>query len=582
MKKRLALLGLLICICLFSCQFKTYADEYTIIDSGNCGANGNNLIWKLYTDGELIIEGSGEMTNYTYNGAPWKEYYRQITTISLPDGITYLGNYAFYYCTKITSISIPDSVTKIGSNAFSLCTSLVDVVIPDSVSTIAAGAFSSCTSLKSVSLPNKLTSIYDLLFSNCSNLESINLPTSIGGIGGFAFSNCKKLSSISLPEGTRYINAQAFGGCISLKTISLPTSVKWIRDGAFVGCSGLTDVYYGGTIEGRETYNALLHSWSNIDNNLLYVANWHYAGNHFILASGKCGANDDNLDWTLFEYGHMIISGEGAIKNFYKDGDTWAINGERFNVTIKSVILEEGITKIGNYAFQQCENLTSIVIPDSVSSYGNEPFVGCTQLITSGPANGDYNIKIDCKTKDLHTRFEYFPYLSSVVIPDGVETIGNAFYNCNQLSYVKIPGSVTSIGMYAFEKCENLKDVYYDGIEEQWKIITKNLQDSSLIGVEVHFIIPDFILPMSLSIIDDEAFAGGSFSFVKTSENIEKIGASAFANCPNLTYIFIPAMTADIDENAFGNTKNLTIFGKEGSTVEDYAFNHDYIFMKIP
>lgn len=355
------------------------ATNKEVVDSGMCGAQGNNLTWTYYDNGELVIEGSGEMTNYPSGGQPWSEYKRRIVAVSLPEGITSIGNYSFFQC-NINSISFPNSLIKIGDSALSI-TNIVEVEIPNSVTTIGSSAFSQCTSLKNITLPSTLASISDFLFSDCTNLESINLPLSIKGIGGYAFKNCRRLTSIVIPEGARYINMNAFSGCTNLQSVSLPKSIKWIRDAAFIGCSGLTNVYYAGTAEGRAVFYGILHDWSSIDNNLLYAANWQYGGNHFVLASGECGASGNNLNWILYENGNMIISGEGAMKDFYQSGTSWRDgDGQSLLRVIKNVNIEEGVTRIGNYAFVGCENLSSILMFGDLKSIKQGAFNDCYSL----------------------------------------------------------------------------------------------------------------------------------------------------------------------------------------------------------
>ena len=112
------------------------ADE-TVIASGTCGAQGDNLTWVLTDNGVLTISGSGKMASYTDTSvSPWYSHRTKITSVVIEDGVTSLGNYAFYACYKLASVSIPDGVTSIGSDAFSGCSSLASVSIPDGVTSI--------------------------------------------------------------------------------------------------------------------------------------------------------------------------------------------------------------------------------------------------------------------------------------------------------------------------------------------------------------------------------------------------------------------------------------------------------------
>ena len=165
---------------------------------------------------------------------------KSLTSITIPDSVTSIGDETFSSCVSLTSVTIPDSVTSIGDSAFSSCVSLTSVTIPDSVTSIGNIAFSFCTSLTSITIPDSVTSIGDWAFSSCTSLTSITIPDSVTSIGDWAFSSCTSLTSITIPDSVTFIGDSAFDFCESLTSVSIPDSVTFIGDNAFSGCPNLT------------------------------------------------------------------------------------------------------------------------------------------------------------------------------------------------------------------------------------------------------------------------------------------------------------------------------------------------------
>ena len=162
-----------------------------------------------------------------------------LASIAIPDGVTNIGDHAFSSCYSLASIAIPDGVTNIDGYAFDFCYSLASIAIPDGVTSIGTYTFENCYSLASIAIPDGVTSIGNSVFNNCYSLASINLPASVTSIGNSAFYNCRSLASIAIPDGVTNIGDHAFNGCRSLASITIPDSVTSIGRSAFSSCYGM-------------------------------------------------------------------------------------------------------------------------------------------------------------------------------------------------------------------------------------------------------------------------------------------------------------------------------------------------------
>ena len=160
----------------------------------------------------------------------------------IPNGVTSIGNNAFYDCSGLTSVEIPNSVTSIGDSAFSGCKGLKNVTIGNRVTSIGGSAFSGCSGLISVVIPNSVTSIGNSAFNCCSGLTSIEIPSSVTSIGEDAFNGCWGLKNVTIGNRVTSIGRGAFYNCSHLTDIVIPSSVTSIGHSAFYGCKGLTSI----------------------------------------------------------------------------------------------------------------------------------------------------------------------------------------------------------------------------------------------------------------------------------------------------------------------------------------------------
>ena len=195
--------------------FSAYAD----VVEGTCG---DNLTWTLNTeDSTFVISGIGTMTDFP----SWYDYASYIKYVTVEDGVTSIGDYAFAYCYTLTSITIPNSVTSIGWSAFQNCSGLTSAAIPNSVTSIGSRAFAGCSSLTSVTIPNSVINIGEHAFNSCSSLTSITIPNSVTSIGYAAFASCSRLTSVTIGSGVTTIGNAAFGACYNIQEVTayMPT-----------------------------------------------------------------------------------------------------------------------------------------------------------------------------------------------------------------------------------------------------------------------------------------------------------------------------------------------------------------------
>lgn len=227
-----AILTALLCMSILPCF-----SEDTVL-SGSCGPQAS---WSLnLSTGELVISGRGDMNSYSLmNVPPWFANCNAITSVTVEEGVTSLGSYAFLYCTNLTSVSLPDSLASVGGYVFSNCRALTEIDLGDNITTLGNGAFMNCVSLKSVDIPDAVTVISGDLFSGCTGLTAVELPATLTAIGNGGFQNCSSLAGVSLPVSLKSIETNAFKGCSALTEMILPEGVTAVGSQAFSSCTSL-------------------------------------------------------------------------------------------------------------------------------------------------------------------------------------------------------------------------------------------------------------------------------------------------------------------------------------------------------
>lgn len=210
------------------------------------GADGN-IRWEL-SAGTLVISGKGEMRDYTdAHMAPWFDSASAIKRIVVKEGITSIGDLAFYNCDKALFVALPESVTKIGNRAFKNCFSLVGIRLPKSLEAIGEASFEACTALKSLDMPQALKSIGNYAFINCTTLSTVSIPQGVTELGRVAFAYCTGLTRAEILCSLTRVPDWTFYGCTALRAVALPQTVTEAGEYAFENCDNLSGIYYDGT-----------------------------------------------------------------------------------------------------------------------------------------------------------------------------------------------------------------------------------------------------------------------------------------------------------------------------------------------
>ncbi|MBQ3252696.1 MAG: leucine-rich repeat protein, partial [Oscillospiraceae bacterium] len=582
--------------------------------SGTCG---DNLTWTLDADGVLTISGTGPMDDYVWYSdgeTPWLYLSQNIYKVVIMDGVTSIGTDAFAQCENLTQIDIADSVVSVGHGAFEDCESLefnaykdcwyvgnannpymilvcpdyeaestltihsntkviaeyafeewgfedCAVVIPDSVTHIGYSAFYYSSGITSITVGSGVTHIGTGAFAECYSLEGIWVDEDNANYSsdehGVLFNKDKtvliaapyKLSgSYEVPAGVVTIADYAFYYCEDLKEISVPVSVTTIKENAFEECVNLATVHYSGKYADQDNMEI------DNGNDCLLNAQWHC---NDILEESVNGSCEDNLTWTLDTDGTLTISGTGSME--FVELAPW----NDYRLYIKKVVIEQGVTSVGENAFELCKNLQevtipqgvtqisawafdecvslrSIVIPDSVTVIGHGAFYGCTALT---------EVKLSATLPYIYNYvFAYCSGLKSIDIPDTVTSIGTRAFNyCTSLKEVNIPASVEEIGEGAFYGC-------------------------GLTAINI---------PGTVKTIGDFAFALCQEAVTLViGDGVSAIGGDAFHNCYNVEEVTIPKSVTSIGDKAFAYCYGLTGITVDPENATYSSDDHGVLFNK--
>lgn len=583
MKKTLSLI--LSLVMLLSVTAGINFSAFALSESGSCGENVSYQF--IQSEGRVIIKGTGAMADYNYGSGG----------VESP----FAGNNAIHV------VEVQNGVTEIGEGAFMGCPNLEKL------------NFSYATSLDTIN---------DSAFKNCTALKKIVWPSTnnVQYLSWRVFAGCTSLKEFRVPKKVKWLNNYLFAGCTSLKCVTLPASLENIYGNAFYGCSALTDVCITGKSDEWAAVN--IHN-DDGSNTALVNATKHFRSYGGMLGDNViyCSETDDN--------GNIIttVSGTGATYDYSEIDNPSPL----YNESMKTLVVDEGVTSLGTYVFRRCYRLNTVTLPSTLTSIrscafydaaiaGGVYYNGTKANLTAITYNSDgYNspllnaplyggkcgdslyFRFNPSTKtmtisgegamtDFATQaavpwYGYMNQIQNLVIEPGVTTIGSNAFLAAPITELTTPATITKIGEDAFSYCDSLKSItingYFCEIDEMaFREIDAVLESITLNGVktvgESAFYETD---SKELNLVYVERIDNSAFELNETVEEVtipyscNYVGYAAFSSCDNLKKVTFENPNTEIAYGAFGSC-NPAICGIKGSTAEAYAEKNGMAYEK--
>lgn len=405
----------------------------------------------------------------------------EIAVASIYNGkpVTAIGDYAFYGM-EITGVQMSDNITSIGKSAFRGCSVLTNITISNKLESIGDAAFYMCEKLESITIPSSVKSIPYASFMHCYDLSTLVISNGVESIGEGAFYHCSKLTSVMLPDSVTKIDSDAFASCETLESVTLSNNLTYLGTNVFDDSDKIKYTEYEGSSYLGSSANPYIVLMSGNAKDKTAVT---------INSNCKILANDAFSDCMLLV---NIVIPDSVVGIGVRAFDTCS--------NLSTVVLPNELAYIGTDAFRNCVALT-------YNEYGNACYLGSTNnqylLLVKAKSTDNTEATINENNKFIHSNaFEDCEHITSVTIPNGVISIGEdafkycyaltrvtlsntvtsigymAFYYCNNLTTLVIPTSVTSIGDYFIDGCSSMSNIYYQGTKEQWLLIPVGDEDT--------------------------------------------------------------------------------------------------------
>jgi len=473
-----------------------------------------------------------------------------------------IGDGAFEDRTDLRTVMIPDSVTEIGSCAFNNCTNLSNVTLSQNLKYMEGRAFGSCEKITKIEIPKSLewcgSTLYDYgPFGDCTGLKTVIFENGTTEISSHLFEKCTGLEEINIPDSVTEIEDSAFSGCVNLSKVNIPDTVTIIGEYAFDSCTNLTNVTLSKNLEhmeGRAFGNCEKITKIEIPKSLEWCGSTLYDYGPF----GDC----TGLKTVIFENGTTKILGHlfekcTGLEEINIPNTVTVIENSAFSgcTKLEQVNFSNKLTKIESYGFSDCTSLKKITVPDSINSIGNSIFQNCTSLT---------EVHLSNALKEISSNtFNGCKKLTTINFPSTLTTIGDsAFYGCESLPEAILPSGVEKIESNAFKNCKSLKKAVVPDT-------VSSIGSSAFYGCEA---LTDITLGSKLKKIDNQTFYGcAALPSIVIPYNVTAIGDSAFVNCTKLTQITVPRNTTSIESNAFSYPRKMTMYGTSDCYAQTYA-----------